>query len=100
MSDTLFLKLFGKTPVTRVLDFLIDNASFEHTKTEIAREIGISRTTLHKIWKTLEEFEIVVETGRSGKAKKYRLNKKNPIVQKLIELDDAISRWYHEHQRV
>ena len=36
----------------------------------------------------------MVETRRIGRAKMYRLNKKNPIIQKLIELDNAISEYY------
>lgn len=58
------------------------------------KRLGISRTTLLKIWKTLEDLGIVVETRRVGRAKMYRLNRKNPIVQKFIELDNAISEYY------
>jgi len=95
MEETLFLKFFGRNdPVIRVIDFLIDNEAFDYSKTEISREMGISRTTLLKIWKTLEDLGIVVETRRVGRAKMYRLNKKNPIVQKFIELDNAISEYY------
>ncbi|MBC7115404.1 MAG: hypothetical protein H5T47_07265 [Archaeoglobi archaeon] len=35
-----------------------------------------------------------METRRVGRAKMYRLNRKNPIVQKFIELDNAISEYY------
>lgn len=95
MGETLLLKFLGKAnPIIRVIDFLIDNEAFDYSKTEISREVGISRTTLLKVWKTLEDLEIVVETRRVGKAKMYKLNKKNPIVQKLIELDNAISEYY------
>jgi len=95
MEETLFLKFFGRNdPVIRVIDFLIDNEAFDYSKTEISREMGISRTTLLKIWKTLEDLGIVVETRRVGRAKMYRLNKKNPIVQEFIELDNAISEYY------
>ena len=91
----MLLKFLGKAnPIIRVIDFLIDNEAFDYSKTEISREVGISRTTLLKVWKTLEDLEIVVETRRVGKAKMYKLNKKNPIVQKLIELDNVISEYY------
>lgn len=91
----MFLKFLGRdNPIIRVIDFLIDNQAFDYSKTEISKEIGISRTTLLKIWKTLEDLGIVVETRRVGRAKMYKLNKKNPIVQKLIELDNVISEYY------
>ena len=94
-EETLFLKFLGRdNPVIRVIDFLIDNEAFDYSKTEIAKRAGISRTTLLKIWKTLEDLGIVVETRRVGRAKMYKLNKSNPIVQKFIELDNAISEYY------
>lgn len=91
----MFLKFLGRNnPMVRVIDFLIDNEAFDYSKTEIARGTGISRTTLIKIWRVLEDLGIVVETRRVGRAKMYKLNKKNPIVQKFIELDNAISEYY------
>ena len=95
MDETLLLKFLGRdNPIIRVIDFLIDNEVFDYSKTEISKGAGISRTTLLKIWKTLEELGIVVETRKVGRAKMYKLNKKNPIVQKFIELDNAISEYY------
>jgi len=92
---TLFLKILGKnSPIVRIIDFLTDNEAFDYSKTEIAKGAGISRTTLHKVWKVLEELGIVVETRKVGRAKMYKLNKKNPIVQKFIELDNTISEYY------
>ncbi len=94
-DETLFLKFFGtKNPVIRVLDFLIDNEAFDYSKTDIAKGAGISRTTLLNLWKILEETGIVVETRRVGRARMYRLNKRNPIVKKFMELDDALSDYY------
>lgn len=37
----------------------------------------------------------LIKTTRTvSKAKMYRLNKQNPIVKKLMDLDDAISEYY------
>ena len=94
-DETLFIKFFGtKNPALRVLDFLIDNEAFEHSKTSIARGVGIRRATLFNIWGTLEENDIVTETREVGRAKMYMLNKANPIVKKFIELDNVISEHY------
>ncbi len=93
-EETLFMKFFGTNdPVLKVLDFLIDNQAFDHSKTAIADGSGISRTTLFNIWPILERNNIVVETRRVGRAKMFKLNKENQIVKKLIELDDAISEY-------
>lgn len=94
-DETLFIKFFGtKNPVLKVLDFLIDNEAFDHSKTDIAKGAGISRATLFNIWHILERNGIVIETREVGRAKMFKLNKANQIVRKFMELDDAISNYY------
>ena len=78
----------------KVLDFLIDNETFDHSKTDIAKGAGISRATLFNIWDILEKNGIVIATRTVGRAKMYKLDKANPIVKKFMELDDAISDFY------
>ena len=94
-DETLFIQFFGtKNPVLKVLDFLIDNEAFDHSKTDVAKGAGISRATLFNIWHILEENGIVVETREVGRAKMFKLNKANPVVKKFMVLDDAISDYY------
>ena len=94
-EDTLFLKAFGiKSPVFRILDFLMDNKAYDYSKTDIAKGAGISRTTLSSAWENLEKNGLVIETREVGRAKMYKLNLKNPIVKKFIELDNAICDYY------
>ena len=77
----------------KVLDFLMDNESFDYSKTDIAEGIGLSRATLFKVWPKLEKLELITATRTVGQAKMYKLNKQNPIIKKLMELDDAISEY-------
>ena len=101
MEDkTLFLKFFGtETPILRVIDFLIDNEAFDHSKTDIAKGAGISRATLFNIWSILKRNHIVTKTREIGRAEMYKLNTSNPIIKKLMDLDDAISNYYAEQSR-
>ena len=95
MDDSLFIRELGiKSPMLKVLDFLMDNESFDYSKTDIAEGSGLSRTTLFKVWPRLEELELISATRTVGQAKMYRLNRQNPIVKKLMELDDAISEYF------
>ena len=95
MDDSLFVRELGiKSPMLKVLDFLMDNESFDYSKTDIAEGSGLSRTTLFKVWPRLEALELITATRTVGQAKMYRLNKQNPIVGKLMELDDAISEYF------
>ncbi len=94
-EETLFLKAFGiKSPALRILDFLMDNKAYDYSKSDIARGAGISRTTLIAAWENLEQNALVIETRKVGRAKMFKLNLKNPVVKKFIELDNAICEQY------
>lgn len=95
LGESLLLQLFGiKNPALRILDFFLDNPGSDFSKTEIAAGAEISRSTLFAIWPKLQSLELVIMTREIGHARMFRLNKKSPIVKKLVELDDAISAFY------
>jgi len=95
MDESLFISTLGiKSPMLKVLDFLMDNEAFDYSKTDIAEGAALSRATLFKVWPKLEALDLITATRLVGQAKMYRLNKQNPIVKKLMELDDAISEYF------
>ena len=94
-EPTLFIEIFKvKDPIFKILDFFVDNLAFDYSKTDIAEGAGISRTTLFSVWKTLEETDMVMQTREVGRAKMYKLNLKNPMAQKFLELERAIADYY------
>ncbi|MBI5051393.1 hypothetical protein HZC08_01405 [Candidatus Micrarchaeota archaeon] len=95
-EKSLLIEFLGDTPFVRVLDFLIQNSIFDYVKSDISESAGISRASLYKIWPTLEKYQIIKETRKIGNTTLYKLNKKNPVVQKLIELDFKISKEFAE----
>lgn len=95
LGPSLFIEAFGiKSPILKVLDFFIDNEGFDYSKTEVMEGTDLSRATLFNVWPKLEDLGLLTATRNVGRAKMYKLNKKNPIVKKLMELDDAISEYY------
>ncbi len=51
MEESLFRRELGiKSPVLKVLDFLMDNESFDYSRAEIEEGAGLSKTTLLKVW--------------------------------------------------
>ena len=95
MDESLFIRELGiKSPMLKVLDFLMDNEAFDYSKTDISEGAKMSRATLFKVWPRLEALDLITATRTVGQAKMYRLNKKNPIVKKLMELDDVISEYF------
>ena len=71
----------------------MDNESFYYSKTVIADGAGLSRSTFFKAWPKLEALDLVTATRMIGPSNMYKLNKKNPIVKKFMELDDSISEY-------
>lgn len=95
-NTSFFVKALGNAPLIRALDFLIENRIFDYSKTDIAREAGISRVTLDSFWDNLLELELVKPTREIGRAKLYKLNMNNDSVKKMIEFDLALSKSYAE----
>lgn len=87
MKTTIFIEVFGNNPIMKVLDFLITFQAFDYPLTEIARNSGVSYSTLQTFWDRLVINKIVIKTRRVGKSDLYKLNKSNPAVQQLIRLD-------------
>ncbi len=89
-EPSLFTQFFGDYPFIRVLDFLVENDIFDYSKKDICKNAEVSWNTMETFWKQLEDMHIVKYTRKVGKAKLYKLNKENPVVQKLIELDQKL----------
>jgi transcription initiation factor IIE alpha subunit len=86
-EKSIFVEFLGDSPLTRVLDFLIEMRPFETTKEEIIKETGVSRNSFFKIWKKLEKYGMVIVTRQIGKSNMYVLNDENEIVQQLLRLE-------------
>lgn len=92
MTKSLLIDFLGDVPIVRVIDFLIENSIFDYTKTDIAKQSGISRASLYNIWPVLEKYSIIKPNRKIGNTVLYRLNKKNSIVKQLIELDFKLTK--------
>lgn len=86
-NKSIFIEIFGENPIIKVLDFLITFQAFDYPLTEIAKNSGVSYSTLQTFWEKLVRNKIVIKTRRVGKSDLYKLNTKNPAVQQLIRLD-------------
>jgi len=86
-NETVFIEVFGNNPITKVLDFLITFQLFDYPLTEIAKNSGVSYSTLQTFWDKLVKNKIVIKTRRVGKSDLYKLNTANPAIKQLIKLD-------------
>lgn len=90
-KHSVFVKTFEDTPLVKVLDFFLTYQSFDYSKSQVAKEVGISRMTIEKVWKKMIRNKFIIPTRNIGRAELYRLNKSSPRIKTLIELDFKIS---------
>ena len=89
-EKSLFIEFMGDSPTIRVLDYLLTERDLDFSITDMAKNAGIGRTTLYRIWDDLVKNKIIVPTRVIGKAKLHKLNKDNFKIKKLIEIDDRL----------
>ncbi len=95
MEKSAFRKVFGDSPLIRVMDFLLEEGrTFDYSLTEIAKNSDVAWSTLHTIFPRLEKLGFVKETRRIAQAKLYKLNEQNPLVKELLELDRKVSEYF------
>lgn len=90
-NKSLFIEFMGDSPTIKVLDYLLTERDLDFSITDMAKNSGIGRSTLYRIWDDLIKNKIILPTRIIGKAKLYKLNKDNFIIKKLIEVDDALT---------
>lgn len=89
-EQSVFVEFMGDTPAIRLLDFLITGRDFDYTLTDLASKAGVSWSTLHRIFPGFIFRNMVVEVRTVGRAKLYKLNLTNPLVQKMVDLYDSL----------
>lgn len=90
MPKSVFLKEQGDTPKNRIWGFLIVHSEYDYSMKEIAKYSEVGYTTLKLVWNEFRFQKIVIQTRTIGKAKLYKLNLNNPVVQKFIDFYWAV----------
>ncbi len=86
LGDSLLLKAFGYTPKLRIMDIFMTNPYFDFSRSELVRELRMSKQTLYKNFEDLEELGIVKVSRRIGRASLYKVNMQHQLVKKLYEM--------------
>jgi len=95
MEKSAFVKVFGDSPMVRLLDFLLaERGLYDYSLTAIAENSNVSWATLHLIFPKLEKIGIVKKTRTISRAKMFMINEKNPLVQDLIKIRNKISDYF------
>ena len=89
-EKSLLLNLTGEMPLFKIIDFLLESKGMDFTKSDISKGAGISRASLFNYWNEIEKHGIIKVTRSFGKTRLYTLNTKNPVTQKIIELEKTL----------
>lgn len=87
----MFKEFFGEKTFWKIIDFLLENEG-DFSKKEIADRCNVSKASLFKTWKKIEELDIVEVSRKFGKTKLYKLNEENPIVKNLKEIKEQLEK--------
>ena len=90
-GDSLLLKAFGYSPKLRMIDMFLTSPHFDFSKEELAKELGMSKQTVYRNFKDLEELGVVKVSRRVGRAVMYRISREHPLVKRLDEIVNDIS---------
>jgi len=91
LEQTILVKMFGYSPKVRILDIFLDNPYFDFSKSEVVKELGMSKQTFYKHFKDLEELGVVEVSRRIGRATMYRISRQHPLIRRLDEIITEIS---------
>ncbi len=86
----MFIEFMGDSPMIRVMNYLLTERELDFSITDMARNSGIGRATLYRIWDNLIRNNIIIHTRNIGTAKLFRLNAENVKIRKLIEIYDLL----------
>jgi len=89
--QSLLAKVLGYSPKMKILDYLLDFPTNDFTKKEIIDALGMSKQTFYKYFDDLEDSGIVKVNRTIGKAKLYVVNRGNPVVKDLVNLERKMS---------
>jgi len=99
MEESLLLKALGNSPKLRITDIFLTNPLFDFSKNELVKELGMSKQTLYKCFKDLEELGMVKGSRKIGRANLYKINLENPMVKMLNEYVTQLSLQIAEQEK-
>ncbi len=80
------LELVMEKPLAKVIEFLLENPVMDYSKTDLANETGVYRSTLYRKWDILEELSILKESRKYQNTQLYKLDTESPIVNEFGRL--------------
>ena len=84
-------EFFGNSVLVKVVDFFLENRFWDYSKTDIAKNIGKSRQSIHNVWPTLEKYEIIKPSRKIGGTTLYKGNLDSPVFKNFSKVSLSIA---------
>ena len=91
LGDSLLIRALGYSPKLRIMDIFMTNPYFDFSREELVKELGMSKQTLYKNFKDLEELGIVKVSRKIGRAIMYTVNREHPLIKRLDDIVKEMS---------
>ena len=80
------LELILDEPIAKIIEFLLENPVMDYSKTDLAEQTGVSRSTIYRRWDVLEELYIIQKSRNQQNTQLYKLDTNSSIVNELGRL--------------
>lgn len=80
------LELLMNNSTAKIVEFLLVNPVMDYSKADLAKEIGVSRSTLYRRWDVLEGLSIIQKSRKYQNTQLYKLDVNSSIVNRLGRL--------------
>jgi len=80
------LELIIDEPIAKVIEFLLNNPVMDYSKTDLAEQTGVSRSTIYRKWDALENLSIIQKSRKYQNTQLYKLDTDSSIVNELGRL--------------
>ena len=90
-SATVLVEVFGNSPEVHLLDFFMDHPLNDYMQKEVAEDTGMNKRTIGRALDSLTLNRILKITRKIGKARLYKLDSENPVVQDIRRIERHLS---------
>ena len=88
--ESSFILALGNYPLIRLINFFITFEDFDYSLSDISKNAEVSWATTCELVPKMVKKGLLVETRSVGRARMFKLNKKNPDVKAMKHLFIAI----------
>ncbi len=85
-ADSIYLKVLGISPQTKLLDFFLNNTDSDFSINEVVEKSKVSYPIAIKLIDSLLKQSLIIVTRKIGKASLLKINLQNSIIKHLLEL--------------